>query len=342
MGRKGHGFRSACGLHRQRVHRLGPSLAAPPDWAPRPSPPVQDPSGVIRGRGGDICQVAGHYADVHPKTQVSQTQITLYCRAHGCRAWGWPGGLPGCGRPGQPLGQRSVKAPRLQRKSGSGCSGLGSTETRRRAPRWLRGMQSETRTSRALPFLKRGRVGREGDQSAGRAGGLGHREREGSQEPGGGRPGVGRGVRGGTEWRPGGGAGAAGGGASAAGRRSRAQSDSPLAVRGQHAHQLPHAVVQRRPAAVQTHHQVVLAARVQHHQLVPAAGHAQPRHLRGAPEAGVRGAAGPPPRHQQSPGACRPPRPGPLPPSPAPPTNGSAEALLRRTSSGWSVRGPHL
>lgn len=121
-----------------------------------------------------------------------------------------------------------------------------------------------------------------------------------------------------------------------------ARSDSPLAVRGQHAHQLPHAVVQRRPAAVQTHHQVVLAARVQHHQLVPAAGHAQPGHLRGAPGAGVRGAAVPPPRPQQAPGACRPPRPGPLPPSPAPPTNGLAEALLRRTSSGWSVRRPCL
>lgn len=44
--------------------------------------------------------------------------------------------------------------PRAQRKSGSGCSGLGSTETRRRAPRWLSGMQSDTRTSRVRPSLR--------------------------------------------------------------------------------------------------------------------------------------------------------------------------------------------
>lgn len=52
------------------------------------------------------------------------------------------------------LGQRRVKALRLHRKSGSGCSGLGSTEMRRRAPRWLSGIQSETRTSRVRPSLK--------------------------------------------------------------------------------------------------------------------------------------------------------------------------------------------
>lgn len=43
---------------------------------------------------------------------------------------------------------------RLHRKSGSGCSGLGSTEMRRRAPRWLREIQSETRTSRVRPSLQ--------------------------------------------------------------------------------------------------------------------------------------------------------------------------------------------
>jgi hypothetical protein len=43
---------------------------------------------------------------------------------------------------------------RLLWKSGSGCSGLGSTEMRRRAPRWLSGMQSETRTSRVRPSLQ--------------------------------------------------------------------------------------------------------------------------------------------------------------------------------------------
>lgn len=57
-------------------------------------------------------------------------------------------------RGAQRLGQRRVKAPRLQRKSGSGCSGLCSTDTRRRAPRWLSGMQSETRTSSAWPSLQ--------------------------------------------------------------------------------------------------------------------------------------------------------------------------------------------
>lgn len=47
-----------------------------------------------------------------------------------------------------------MKEPRAQRKSGSGCSGLGSTEMRRRTPRWLSGMQSETRTSRVRPSLR--------------------------------------------------------------------------------------------------------------------------------------------------------------------------------------------
>ena len=66
---------------------------------------------------------------------------------------------PGGAAPAQQLGHRRVKAPRLQRKSGSGCSGLGSTETRRRAPRWVRGMQSETRTSRGRPSLERAEPG---------------------------------------------------------------------------------------------------------------------------------------------------------------------------------------
>lgn len=71
-------------------------------------------------------------------------------------------------RPAQLLGHRRVKAPRLQRKSGSGCSGLSSTDTRRRAPRWLRGMQSDTRTSRARPSLKPGRT-KKGQGHSGRA-----------------------------------------------------------------------------------------------------------------------------------------------------------------------------
>lgn len=58
-------------------------------------------------------------------------------------------------RRAQQLGHRRVKVPRRQRKSGSGCSAVGSTDTRRRAPRWLRGMESDTRTSRARPSLKR-------------------------------------------------------------------------------------------------------------------------------------------------------------------------------------------
>lgn len=63
-------------------------------------------------------------------------------------------------RRAQPLGHRRTKEPRLQRKSGWGCSGRGSTDTRRRAPRWLSGMQSDTRTSRGRPSLERtGEVG---------------------------------------------------------------------------------------------------------------------------------------------------------------------------------------
>lgn len=54
----------------------------------------------------------------------------------------------------QLFGHRRVKVPRLQRKSGSGCSGVGSTDTRRRVPRWVRGMQSDTRTSRGRPSLE--------------------------------------------------------------------------------------------------------------------------------------------------------------------------------------------
>lgn len=52
------------------------------------------------------------------------------------------------------LGQRRVKVLRLHWKSGSVCSGLGSTEMRRRAPRWLSGIQSETRISRVRPSLQ--------------------------------------------------------------------------------------------------------------------------------------------------------------------------------------------
>lgn len=43
---------------------------------------------------------------------------------------------------------------RLHWKSGSSCSGLSSTEMRRRVPCWLNGIQSETRTSRVRPSLQ--------------------------------------------------------------------------------------------------------------------------------------------------------------------------------------------
>ena len=100
--------------------------------------------------------VAGDYTHRH-KPRPSQTQHpllhseTAICHWCGCR---W--------RTSQQLGHRRVKAPRLQRKSGSGCSDLGSTDTRRRAPRWVRGMQSDTRTSRARPSLKEGGQGQDG------------------------------------------------------------------------------------------------------------------------------------------------------------------------------------
>lgn len=72
---------------------------------------------------------------------------------------------------------------------------------------------------------------------------------------------------------------------------------SPLAVRGQHAHQLPDAVVQWRLGAVQTHHQVVVAPHVEHHQLVPPTGHAQPGHLGGGRDGSASGGAASPAPH---------------------------------------------
>ena len=100
--------------------------------------------------------VAGDYTHRH-KPRPSQTQHPLLHSETAICHW--------CGRrwrTSQQLGHRRVKAPRLQRKSGSGCSDLGSTDTRRRAPRWVRGMQSDTRTSRARPSLKEGGQGQDG------------------------------------------------------------------------------------------------------------------------------------------------------------------------------------
>lgn len=113
------------------------------------------------------------------------------------------------------------------------------------------------------------------------------------------------------------------GGRAAPGARDPSPSPrSPLAVRGQHAHQLPDAVVQRRPGAVQTHHQVVVAPHVEHHQLVPPTGHAQPGHLRGEGWLSVRGLPAllpdPAPLGSQ-PLSSPPPAPLSVPPGPRPP-----------------------
>lgn len=154
QGQKGHPFLSDQGS--VSSWSLGWS---PPRLGPRPPPPVQAaPTGVSRGHGGDICQVGT--ARLCPPTDTSprraQAQHPLLPRAgSGVVVVVGTGPAGQAVRRAQPLGHRRVKAPRLQRKSGSGCSGLGSTDTRRLAPRWFRGMQSDTRTSRARPCLRR-------------------------------------------------------------------------------------------------------------------------------------------------------------------------------------------
>ena len=131
-------------------------------------------AGVSRGHWVTFAKsaVAGDCPSPDTSLRPSQTQRpllhseTVIFPRCGC-GWRTPRPSPSAGgRPAQQPGHRRVKAPRLQRKSGSGCSGLGSTETRRRAPRWVRGMQSETRTSRARPSLKEGGQGQDGQGSA--------------------------------------------------------------------------------------------------------------------------------------------------------------------------------
>lgn len=206
--------------------------------------PFRGPAGVSRDAG-----VAPAKRERCPPTDTSPgAGVTSFiARRQGSRGRrGWGGWAGPAQAEAQLLGHRSVKEPRLQRKSGSGCSGRSSTDTRRWAPRWLRGMQSDTRTSRGRPSLQR--TGRGDKWAGGRQAG----------------------------WQP--------RGPGPPSPLPTSPPSSPLAVSGQHAHQLPHAVVQRRPRAVQTHHQVVLTLQVQHHQLVPPAGHAQPCHLGGQRE----------------------------------------------------------